>query len=218
VVGSSRFVSDLNIAQFTDRLRDERDPAKRKQLRWLLLEEENRFGRRRERLDQADRCIADGRKRIAKQRAVLEGLRNKGADADSAEARLNDLLEIQRLLETYRRFIIGALGSSSKDVGSVDRLSASGRPEVCRRDWTWAPAFASSAVRAPPATHPASTPMPPTIRLSITKIATTFRRGIPIDRIVAMSRALFMTMVEMIEVMLKMPNPATTRSTWWSLR
>ena len=47
---TAQFVSDLNVSRFLDRLQLEHDPSIRASLQRLLLEEEDNFGDRAERL------------------------------------------------------------------------------------------------------------------------------------------------------------------------
>ena len=67
---------------------------------------------------------------------------------------------------------------------------------------------AISAAPPQPSSQPTATPSRPTTSPSATKVATTLPRGRPMERMMAMSRAFSVTTVEM---MLKMPNPATSR-------
>jgi hypothetical protein len=106
---TARFVSDLNVARFVDRLQLESDPAKRTSLRRLLIEEEDRFGSRAERLSDVQRHLAEGSRRIALQKALIENLIAKGQDVRLAERTLSNLFEIQRILEQYRQVVLNGI-------------------------------------------------------------------------------------------------------------
>ena len=104
----AQFVSDLNVARFLDKLRVERNPALRASLRRLLLEEEDKLGSK-ERLGRVQHHIAEGRRRITRQKALIERLEAKGHDVKVAEGTLHNLIEIQEIFEQYRRTILDAV-------------------------------------------------------------------------------------------------------------
>ena len=106
---TARIVSDLNVARFMDRLQLELDPAKRASLQRLLLEEEDKFGRRAERLSDVQRHLAEGSRRIALQKALIETLKANGQEVRLAERTLSNLVEIQRIFEQYRHVILDAI-------------------------------------------------------------------------------------------------------------
>ena len=106
---TARIVSDLNVARFVDRLQLELDPAKRASLQSLLLEEEDKFGRRAERLSDVQRHLAEGSRRIALQKALIETLKANGQEVRLAERTLSNLVEIQRIFEQYRHVILDAI-------------------------------------------------------------------------------------------------------------
>ena len=106
---TARIVSDLNVARFVDRLQLELDPAKRASLQRLLLEEEDKFGRRAERLSDVQRHLAEGSRRIALQKALIENLKANGQEVRLAERTLSNLVEIQRIFEQYRHVILDAI-------------------------------------------------------------------------------------------------------------
>jgi hypothetical protein len=105
----AQFVSDLNVARFLDKLRVERNPALRASLRRLLLEEEDKLGSNLERLGRVQHHIAEGRRRITRQKALIERLEAKGHDVKVAEGTLHNLIEIQEIFEQYRRTILDAV-------------------------------------------------------------------------------------------------------------
>jgi hypothetical protein len=106
---TARFVSDLNVARFVARLRSEDDPATRTSLRRLLIEEEDKFGRKAERLSNLHRHIAEGRRRIEIQKALITKLKTVGKDARLAESTLSNLLETQRIFEHHRQVIFDVI-------------------------------------------------------------------------------------------------------------
>ena len=106
---TARIVSDLNVARFVDRLQLEPDPAKRASLQRLLLEEEDKFGRRAERLSDVQHHLAEGSRRIALQKALIENLKANGQEVRLAERTLSNLAEIQRIFEQYRLVILDAI-------------------------------------------------------------------------------------------------------------
>jgi hypothetical protein len=105
---TARFVSDLNITRFVDRLRLEHDLTMRASLQKLLLKEMNNFGRDRKQLSNILRQIAEGRRRIEIQKGVIESLAIGGQDVGPAEKALGNLLEIQRIFEQCRHAILDA--------------------------------------------------------------------------------------------------------------
>jgi hypothetical protein len=105
----AQFVSDLNVTRLLDKLRVERNLVLRASLRRLLLEEADKSGFNLERLSRVRRHIADGRDRIARQRALIERLATNGHDVRLAENTLHNLVEIQEILEQYRLTILNAI-------------------------------------------------------------------------------------------------------------
>jgi hypothetical protein len=102
---TTRFVNDLNVARFLDKLRFEHDPATRASLRRLLLEEEDKLGRSIERLRKVERHVAEGSGRIALQKALIATLRADGKDVTLAETTLRNLIDIQQTFEQYRQLL-----------------------------------------------------------------------------------------------------------------
>jgi hypothetical protein len=106
---TARFVNDLNIERFLGRLRFERDPAVRASLRRLLREEEDKLCFNLERLAKVQHNIAEGRGRIRRQKALIERLVAGDHDVRLAENLLRNLIEVNELLERYRRTILDAI-------------------------------------------------------------------------------------------------------------
>jgi hypothetical protein len=105
---TAQFVSDLNVARFVEKLRLERDPAMRASLQRLLLKELEKLGFNFERLGNVQCQIAEGRRRIEIQQAVVERLTANGQDVELAKNTLSNLVEIQRIFEQYRQTILDA--------------------------------------------------------------------------------------------------------------
>ena len=105
----AQFVGDLNVSRFLDKLRVERNPDLRASLRRLLLEEEDKLGSNLERLGSVQHHIAEGRRRITRQKVLIERLEAKGHDVKVAEGTLHNLIEIQEIFEQYRRTILNAV-------------------------------------------------------------------------------------------------------------
>ena len=106
---TARFVSDHNVARFVEKLRLEHDPVMRASLQRLLLKELENFGFNCEQLGNVQRQIAEGRRRIEIQQAVVERLTTNVQDVELAENTLNNLVEIQRVFEQYRQLIVDAM-------------------------------------------------------------------------------------------------------------
>jgi hypothetical protein len=100
---TAQFASDLNVARFVDKLREEQDPATRELLHSLLLEEWNKPGFNLKQLGRLRRQIIGGSARIAIQKAVVETLAANGQDVRLAEGLLSNLVEIQRIFEERYR-------------------------------------------------------------------------------------------------------------------
>src|SRR5215467_10128400 len=94
---TTQFASDLNVARFVDKLREEHDPVTRALLHRLLLEEWNKSGFNLKQLGKLQRQMIEGGARIAIQKAVVETLAANGQDVRLAEGILSNLVEIQRI-------------------------------------------------------------------------------------------------------------------------
>jgi hypothetical protein len=105
----AQFVSNLNVARFVDRLRVEHDPATRASLHTLLLEELNNSGFNLKQLGCVQRQVIEGKARIAMQIATLETLTADGQDVRLVKSELGNLVEIQSMIEQYRRAIVDAI-------------------------------------------------------------------------------------------------------------
>jgi hypothetical protein len=104
-----QFVSNLNVARFMDRLRVEHDAATRASLHKLLLEQLNNLGFNLKQLGCVQRQVIEGSARIAIQMAVVETLTADGQDVRLAKSELGKLIEIQSMVEQYRRAIVDSI-------------------------------------------------------------------------------------------------------------
>jgi len=105
----SHFVVQQNIRRFSDQLRSETDAMRRGRLQRLLVEEEDRLGFTVERLEELDRAIADGDKRVEFQRTKIDNLKNCGCDVRAAKAVLRNMEEIQSIYKQYRLMLLQAI-------------------------------------------------------------------------------------------------------------
>ena len=99
------YIRDQNIAHFVERLHIETDDDTRDALRRLLIDEEDKFARASEKVEQLDRLIGQGQGRIAK----LLDLQSANGSTPLGERLLqysNDLMYILvRLRSQYDREI-----------------------------------------------------------------------------------------------------------------
>jgi hypothetical protein len=103
MVDTAQFVSDLNVARFVDRLREEHGPATRALSHGLSLEEWNKSGLNSRQLGKLRRQMIASSARIAIQKAVVGTLAANGQDVGLAEGVLSNLVEIQRIFEQRYR-------------------------------------------------------------------------------------------------------------------
>jgi hypothetical protein len=102
-----RFIARENIKHFQDRLRVEIDPDMRSGLNKLLVVEEDKLGADFELLANVERHIADGNRRIKRQRAIVTDMQRDGHNGVvQARVLLEGLLESQLLFKNYRRRIL----------------------------------------------------------------------------------------------------------------
>jgi hypothetical protein len=127
---TTQFVSDLNVARFVEKLRLEHDPTMRASLRRLLLKELENLGFNCEQLGNVQRQIAEGRRRIGIQQAVVERLTANGQDVELAENTLSNLIEIQRIFEQHRQAILDATDRNR----AIGRHSPRSPSHKCRND------------------------------------------------------------------------------------
>jgi len=98
---TAEFVCGPQGERFAEKLRSERDLDVRMSLKKLFVEEENKFGRNTERVGNIELHIAEGSRRIALQKSLIERLKANGRDIRLAGITLNNLVDIQRLFQQY---------------------------------------------------------------------------------------------------------------------
>ena len=102
-----RFIARENIKHFRDRLSVEIDPDMRSRLHKLLVAEEDKLGADFELLADVERHIADGNRRIKRQRAIVTDMQRDGHDGlVQARVLLESLMDSQLLSKNYRRRIL----------------------------------------------------------------------------------------------------------------
>ena len=102
-----RFVARENIKHFRDWLWVEIDPDMRSRLNKLLVAEEDKLGADFELLADVERHIADGNRRIKRQRAIVTDMQRDGHDGHvQARVLLESLMDRQLLSKNYRRRIL----------------------------------------------------------------------------------------------------------------
>ena len=100
------FIARENIKHFRDLLWTDLAPEERARVQRLLVEEEDKLARSLELLDNIDRHLADGSRRIAEQRArVIQMQADGDGGVERAEALLDGMIEGQSLHLSYRRIV-----------------------------------------------------------------------------------------------------------------
>ncbi len=105
----SREVGDQIVWGLADRFEAERDPIRRQALRTLLIEEEDRFGQRAERLDRAEAHIASSKFRIEELERAIDRLRGGGHDVRTAERVLASMRDLLDTFGSYRETLLDDL-------------------------------------------------------------------------------------------------------------
>lgn len=93
-----RLVAENNLTRFLGCLCVETDGAQRELYRGLLLQEEQWFGMREERLEILQRLIRDCDGRVQRHKVLLDGQRTAGFDVTHTEMLMTNMLETQALL------------------------------------------------------------------------------------------------------------------------
>lgn len=104
-----RFIHRENVNNYLDRLRREVDPAQRKTLRTLLIEEMHKFADTGENLDLTDRHLSDCKLRISRQHRIIEDQRAERRSTLEAEQLLDNLLDVEVLLTALRTDTVNGL-------------------------------------------------------------------------------------------------------------
>ncbi len=102
------FVIDATITRFAEQLVIENDTGSRTQIKKLLLEEENKLGRRSEALADVLRRMDECRERIARLEQLRERSRAIGYDTATTDRVLRNLHELYALYSDYHRTIVEA--------------------------------------------------------------------------------------------------------------
>ena len=97
----AQIVQTQNIRMISEELCDEVVPAKRRRLKRLLIEEENRFGFFSWQFDLAQRHIVDFNTLVEKQRALIAQMKAEGADITLASKSLKNLLVARDLFVDF---------------------------------------------------------------------------------------------------------------------
>lgn len=101
------FVHDQNLTHYVDLLEFETDAIKRETLHTLLIEEENRFGSWRARVDQTELLIARARAGVRSQEDIIAKLEADGGDATTARQLLRNMGDTLDLFVQFRRAMNG---------------------------------------------------------------------------------------------------------------
>jgi hypothetical protein len=107
--GTFTYVTKQNVIRFRDLLNSEGDPGRLAELQKLLIEEEDKLGASSERLEDIEREIVKGDKRIAWQRALVAAGEDEGRDVTLAKAVLENLTQIQAMYRQYRQTLLAAI-------------------------------------------------------------------------------------------------------------
>lgn len=97
-----RFLIEKNVAAFVARFHNEPDPDTRDILRRLLIDEEDKFGYRSEKLEIVERYISDCNSRIAKLRDLKIDRDSRFPTPSVSAQTLENLMTLAALLEAHR--------------------------------------------------------------------------------------------------------------------
>jgi hypothetical protein len=100
-----KFIVEQNVIRYSEHLKVENDPATRRALYKLLVEEENKFAVTPERLDKADRYISQCKAHIVRYYDLIDKQKTGGHDARLAERALRNLMELHDIYVSYRRVV-----------------------------------------------------------------------------------------------------------------
>ena len=95
------FVTEGNVEIYLSKLHTTQDAVERDHLLRLVVEEEARMGLSREHLENGERRVADGRRRIESQRQLVTELSSLNVADGSARRVLDTLEKTQALLEAH---------------------------------------------------------------------------------------------------------------------
>ena len=103
------FVDEQNILWFSEQLKSEADPARRKLLGELLRDQESRFAATAERLEKIEKHVADCKAHIVRQRGLIDQLNLAGYDIGHAERLLQNLTELHDQFVSYQQALAGSV-------------------------------------------------------------------------------------------------------------
>ncbi|MFZ5783743.1 MAG: hypothetical protein ACOY4R_26390 [Pseudomonadota bacterium] len=95
------FVTEGNVEIYLSRLYATWSAEERQKLLSLVIAEEAKMGLSREHLENGQRRVADGRERVARQRALVAALPQAKQAGSQAALLLRTLEELQALLEQH---------------------------------------------------------------------------------------------------------------------
>ena len=102
-------IDEQDIFWFSEQLKTEDDPARRKLLGELLLGQENRFAATAERLEKTEKYIADCKAHIVRQRSLINQLNLAGDDIGPSERLLRNLTELHDQFVSYQQVLAVSL-------------------------------------------------------------------------------------------------------------
>jgi hypothetical protein len=104
-----KFIVEQNVIRYSEHLTVEHDPATRRALYKLLIDEEDKFAVTAERLAKADRYISQCKAHIVRYYDLIDKQRNWGDDARPAKRALRNLMELHDIYVSYRRVVYDGL-------------------------------------------------------------------------------------------------------------
>ena len=106
------FIIGANLNLLAGQFVAETDFVQRAQLKQLLIEEENKLGRRTENLTHVLRRLGQSSARISNLETILERSKSHGYETGPTERVLRNMRELHRVYEDYRQTIVDGLNRS----------------------------------------------------------------------------------------------------------
>jgi hypothetical protein len=106
-------IISANLTLFAGQFVGEADIARRNQLKTLLIEEEDKIGRRTEKLEQVLHRMGECSARIANLETLLDRSRSNGYEVGPTEQVLRNMRELHRVYDDYRQSIVDGLNRAS---------------------------------------------------------------------------------------------------------
>jgi hypothetical protein len=106
------FMTEGNVEIYLSKLSDTLDPAVRDTILRLLVNEEEKMGRAREHVENGERRVIEGRRRLEQQRIIVARLAADERTDHPAVVLLDTFERTQALLEKHLRFLIERLQQS----------------------------------------------------------------------------------------------------------